>query len=92
MLSRMPSYELTEWMAYDKIDPFGQERADLRNGVLCALIANRFEMLGKKGRRRRYKPADFMPKFGKERDSSETMLQKVKQLNAMLRGEDKTGK
>lgn len=88
MLARMPSYEVTEWMAYHTLDPFGEERADLRIGVLCCLIANLFRRRGG----RRWKPDDFMPKFGKERTSQEDMLQKVKQLNAMFGGADKTGK
>ena len=29
-----------EWMAYSQIEPFGEMRAELRNGELCALLAN----------------------------------------------------
>ena len=31
---------LDEWMAYAQIEPFGEMRAELRNGELCALLAN----------------------------------------------------
>ena len=27
-------------MDYDQIEPFGEMRSELRNGILCALIAN----------------------------------------------------
>lgn len=32
--------ELLMWMEYDRIDPLGEERGDLRNGMLMALIHN----------------------------------------------------
>ena len=37
---RINSDEFGWWMAYDRIEPFGEERADLRIAQLCALIAN----------------------------------------------------
>lgn len=40
MLSRMSAAELTEWMAFYKLEPFGDERADLRAGVVAATIVN----------------------------------------------------
>lgn len=40
MLSRMSSRELTEWMAYESIEPFAAERNDQDIAMLTALIAN----------------------------------------------------
>ncbi len=40
LLARISSAELTEWMAFDAIDPFGNWRADLRTGILAAVTAN----------------------------------------------------
>ena len=40
LLERISSAEVTEWMAFDAIDPFGEPRADLRNGMICAVTAN----------------------------------------------------
>jgi len=40
LLARISSAELTEWMAFDAIDPFGEQRADLRTGILAAVTAN----------------------------------------------------
>lgn len=50
--------QLAEWYEYYSLEPFGDERADLRNGILCALIANvnRDPKRGKPS-----KPTDFMP-------------------------------
>ena len=39
MLHRISSAELTEWIAYAKIEPFGELRNDLRAGVISATIA-----------------------------------------------------
>lgn len=40
MLHEIDSTEFTEWMAYDNIDPFGDQRADLRAGIVAATVAN----------------------------------------------------
>jgi len=40
MLRRMTSSELSEWMAYDSLEPFGERRADLRAGIISSLIFN----------------------------------------------------
>ena len=55
------SAEFSEWMAYYQLEPFGEERADLRNAQLCCLYANSKTKKGK-----RYKLKDFMPRFEKE--------------------------
>lgn len=36
----MDSLELAEWLAYDRLDPIGAERADLRIGILTAMYKN----------------------------------------------------
>lgn len=36
----MSSEELTEWIAYDQIDPIGREREDLNTAVVASTIAN----------------------------------------------------
>ena len=38
MLERMTSRQLAEWMAYDRLEPFGELRADYRNGLLIATM------------------------------------------------------
>mgnify|MGYP000940748974 FL=1 len=58
MLQRMSSRELSEWMAYYNIEPFGEERADLRSGIVASTIAN-VNRDPKKGQP--FKPTDFMP-------------------------------
>lgn len=40
MLRNMTWVSFLEWVAYDEVEPFGERRADLRNGLMCATIAN----------------------------------------------------
>jgi len=57
LLDRVDSHELTEWMAFDSIDPIGHWRTDYGFGLLCALQANMHRQKGKQP----LKPQDFMP-------------------------------
>lgn len=66
----MSSSELTEWMAFDSIDPFGEQRADLRSGILCATVANHSMSRPKKPVR----PVDFMPFAEKPSGSGAVLL------------------
>jgi len=75
---RMTSREFAEWMAFYEIEPFGDERGDLRMAILAALIANAHR--DPKRRKRAYKPADFMPKFG--RQSLEEQIRIAEMLKA----------
>lgn len=60
LLSRIDSRELTEWQEYFKLEPFGEERADLRTAQVCRVIA---EMYRSKDQRP-YTLDDFLLKFG----------------------------
>lgn len=46
-------------MAYYKIEPFGEERADLRAGIIASVIAN----ANRDSKRKAFEPKDFMPRF-----------------------------
>lgn len=56
MLGRITSRQFSEWMAYAQIEPFGEERADLRMGVLASLVSNMFRKAGTTAA----KPEDFL--------------------------------
>ena len=58
-LASVGSDELTEQIAYERRDPCGYQRLDLLAGIICSVIAN------VNATKRHYKPADFMPEFGK---------------------------
>ena len=52
----MSSRELSEWIAFAGIEPFGDQRADLRSAIVAATVANCHRATGKA-----FAPSDFMP-------------------------------
>ena len=58
LLAEMTSDELTEWMAYYKIEPFGEMVADQRHGIATSVLANINR--DPKQRRDPYKARDFI--------------------------------
>ena len=50
----MDSEELSEWAAYYDVEPFGEERGDFRNAMLCSLVQGIVS-------KRRVKLGDWMP-------------------------------
>lgn len=62
MLSEITSRQFAEWMAYSQLEPWGEERDDLRMGIVASTIANSNRGKGQKP----YKPQDFMPSFEQE--------------------------
>ncbi len=57
LLTRMGSDEITEWMAFYQIEPFGDMRADVRSGVIASTFANANRAKNSKP----FTPEDFMP-------------------------------
>lgn len=55
----MSSHELSEWMAYYQIEPFGEERADLRQAMTTSAVHNSIQAQTKHPKWT--KPEDFMP-------------------------------
>lgn len=58
MLSRMSNRQFLRWMAFYKLAPWGDERADYRAGTVAATIANCTPR--KRGSNKKFKPQDFM--------------------------------
>lgn len=71
---RMSSRELSEWMAYAAIEPFGEERADLRQALTTAAVHNLHQAQVK--RPKWAKPEDYM------------LFSEKAQPNTAPRGED----
>jgi len=59
LLARIDSRELTEWMAYYSLEPWGTEPEDLRAGIIASTIAN--VNRDQKKQRKPFTPKDFMP-------------------------------
>ena len=61
---RISSRELTEWQLFYNVEPFGEERADLRAALICHII---YSM--NRGKDSPDIPLeDFMPKFEKKEE------------------------
>ena len=75
-------------MAYYELEPFGEERADLRSAIVASTVANAHR--DPKRRRKAFRPLDFMPRFdGSKRPKGvESMLHIVEQFNVALGGLD----
>jgi hypothetical protein len=61
LLLRLDSHELTEWQCYYALEPFGEERADLRMGIATSVLAN--VNRNPEQRSEPYTAKDFMPQF-----------------------------
>lgn len=69
LAASMTMRQLREWMAYYEVEPWGEDRADLRAGIIAATTANVW-----RGRGPAAKPSDFMPRFdGPAKQSQQEM-------------------
>ena len=85
LLARISSRELSEWAAFAQLEPFGEEREDLRAAIVAATVANTARDPKKQ---RAFVPSDFMPDFEREPQSWEQQLQIVEMLNVAFGGRD----
>ncbi|GEM_PF-787934 len=72
-LAHISARELAEWEAYYRVEPWGEERADLRAGIIAATEANVHR--DAKKRRKAFTPEEFMPRFtaqGKKQTPEQT--------------------
>lgn len=58
-IEKMPSWRLTEYLAFASIEPIGDQRRDLQNAVLCATVHN-----SGFGATHSRSPKDFLPRYG----------------------------
>jgi len=65
--------EFKSWVEFYGLEPWGEERADLRAGIIASTFANCHTRRGGKP----YQPKDFMPRYGPpERMTDEEMASK----------------
>ncbi|WP_236674309.1 DUF4035 domain-containing protein [Paraburkholderia hospita] len=70
LLANLDSAELTEWMAFNSIEPFGEARADLRAGIIASTVANHGSVAMKKP----VPPIDYMPFQQRPQEETGPML------------------
>ena len=86
LLEEISSQELTEWQAFYNLEPFGEERADLRSAIVASTVAN-------VNRNRKSKPVPleaFLPRFEQETedDRNARLMAKMEMVNALIGGTD----
>jgi hypothetical protein len=89
LLARANSRELSEWMAFASLEPFGDARGDLQAAIVASTVANTAR--DPKKRRRPFAPADFVPDFDRPERRHQTwqeQLSIVTMLNTAFGGRD----
>ncbi len=76
MLGELTSDQLIDWIAYSNLEPFGEERGDLRSAIIASTIANCNRGKGQ----RAFKVNDFMPKFNEPKKTWQEMKASFKQF------------
>lgn len=88
LLAATTSGELTEWMAFYQMEPFGAERGDLQAGIVAATVAN--VNRDPKKQKKPYSAQDFMPKFqggaGKTEKTPDELRRKWEMIVAAFGG------
>ncbi len=82
LLERIDSAEITSWQLYAEMEPFGEERADLRAGIIAALIANANR--DPKKHREPFTPRDFMPCLTVASRRDESSADRLRKLAAAM--------
>ena len=80
----MSGPEFVEWMAYDRLEPLGEQHADLRAALICKVLA---DINTSKGNRRT-KLTDFMLNFERETATPEEMMAQAEMANLAFGGMD----
>lgn len=74
----MPLSLFNEWMAYNQLDPIGDERADWHAAMLASTFVNTMRTTGRRARLR-----DYLPKLGLPRAPKQSVSSMRANLNMM---------
>lgn len=81
----MSATEFAEWIAYERIEPFGTVREDMRAGLIASTLLNLYKKKGTKASNWE----DFIPPYEKRRPNTwHDLLAKVVSFNRVLGGKD----
>lgn len=83
----MTSAELSEWIAFANLEPFGAEAEYLGHAIVASTVANRHRGKNEKA----HKVDEFVPKFERQIKSTEQMLQFAETMTIALGGKDLRG-
>jgi hypothetical protein len=79
----MSSQELTEWLAFASLEPFGGDTQYIGHAITSATIAN-----ANRGKGKPAKVEDFMPTFGRKTQTIDEQIQFAAMMTAALGGAD----
>lgn len=82
----MTSADFAMWEAYYAVEPWGEERADLRAGIIASTQANCHRTKGAA-----FKPSDFMPQFDKPKQSPQQVRSVIEMGFRMMMGKKRGG-
>lgn len=68
----MSAKDIGEAIAYSRIEPWGESRADLRAGIIASVIAN----VNRDSKTKPFQASDFMPDFTKSEETESEKLSK----------------
>ena len=86
-MDQLTSKQISEWEAFDRIDPIGKWREDFRFAKLESLLINIVNQLyhdPKKGKPAMTSPLDFMPDWSGEFKYQEPKKQSVEEMKEVL--------
>jgi hypothetical protein len=84
LMQRISSRELTEWQIFESKEPFGLMASYIGHAITASTVAN----VNRKKNQKAYKVGDFMPKFEKQAQTVDEMLQVAQALTIGLGGQD----
>ena len=73
LLNSIDAKEIAEWKAYDRIEPFGEERQDLRAALICCTLAN----IHRGKNQPPFKIDDFLMKFAEKQEQTEEEMKTI---------------
>jgi hypothetical protein len=83
LLGELTSWQISEWEAYDKLDPIGTWRDDFRFACLSSMITNlAISIHGKEGTKMT-SPMEFLPDWSGDR-KEEVKQQSVEDMKAIF--------
>jgi hypothetical protein len=70
LMERMSSREISEWMAFAQVEPFGPDAYYLGHAIVASTVANRNRAKNEKT----HKVSEFMPQFDRHAQGPEEMI------------------
>lgn len=80
LLSNMDSSELTEWIAFERLEAIGEARADLRAGIIASAVGNH----GNRVLPKPYTAGDFMPYLDRPQEDGPVLLDDAEKQSSLI--------